>query len=80
MFKDITGSVASCSAPLTTVPGYAFLVVELGGQKVAHDPTHQDGWDLLPGDVLQFYGPACTAASAEGADVSVTYVCKYANP
>ena len=33
----------------------------------------------MDNDVLQFYGPACELASAEEADINVTYVCKYAD-
>ena len=76
---SIAGSVASCNVKLQIPPGTAFLVVEIDGQPAAHDTTHVDGWDLLEGDVLQLYGPACDAASSGDADVTVTYVCKYSN-
>jgi hypothetical protein len=77
--ESIAGSVGSCSVQLTIPPGTAFIVVDVNGTKVKHDLEHTDGWDLLEDDVLQFYGPACEAAGAEGAAVSVTYVCKYRN-
>ena len=34
---------------------------------------------IVDGDILQFYGSACELASQTGADVDVTYVCKYAD-
>lgn len=72
----ITGAVSSCNAKVEPTPGYAFVSVAIDGTKIAKDPTHQDGWDLLEGDVLQFYGSACESASKPTADVSVTWICK----
>lgn len=74
---EIAGSVGSCSVPLQIPPGTAFVVVEVNGEKILKDPTHADGWDLLEGDVMQLYGSACEAATADGSTVEVTYVCKY---
>lgn len=73
----IAGSVSSCNAHVNPTPGYAFISVTVDGQKVNKDPTHQSGWDLLDGDIVQFYGEACSAASADGADVSITFICKH---
>ena len=67
----------SCSAELSPPPGYDFLVVRVDGETVSQDWTHTDGWDLLDGDLLQFYGPACTALGRDGAEVTITYVCKH---
>ena len=76
--QAIAGSVDSCSSPLQIPPGAYAIVVEIDGQTVDRDLQHANGWDLLEGDVLQFYGDACDAAASDGADIEVTYLCKYA--
>lgn len=72
----IAGTVASCSAPVTPAGGSNLAIVRIDGSEVVRDSSHHDGWDLLDGNLVQFYGPACTAASAPGADVSITWTCK----
>ena len=79
VLTSIFGSVGSCSVKLNKIPGSLFLLVEINGQKIEQDPTHQNGWDLKEDDVLQFYGAACELASLENSDINVTYVCKYAD-
>jgi hypothetical protein len=73
----ITESLGTCSVTLEPPAGYAFLTVEIDGVPIPHDPDGVDGWSLVDGVTLQFYGDACMAASASDADVTVTYVCKY---
>ena len=73
----IASSVQNCTTPVEPVPGYAFAIVEIDGVKVAKDPTHTNGWDLVEGGkTLQFFGPACEKAAADGADVQIKYACK----
>lgn len=79
VLASIFGSVGSCSVKLNKTPGSLFLIVDVNGETIPKDLTHQNGWDLVDGDILQFYGNACELASQEGADVDVTYVCKYAD-
>jgi hypothetical protein len=79
VLASIFGSVGSCSVKLNKTPGSLFLIVDINGETVEKDPSHQNGWDLIDGDILQFYGNACELASQTGADVNVTYVCKYAD-
>ncbi len=74
---DIASSVGSCSVEVTPPVGYDFIVVRINGEKVKKDKGHENGWDLLDDDVMQFYGDACNAAAAPDADVTVTYVCKH---
>ncbi|MDP6942969.1 MAG: VWA domain-containing protein [Myxococcota bacterium] len=73
----ITDSLGNCSVPLEPPPGYAFLTVQIDGVAIPQDPEGVEGWSLVDGASLHFYGDACVAASAEDAEVSVTYVCKY---
>ena len=57
----ITGTVVTCTFPLTMPPAYPDRVTVVGnGQVIPHDTTHMNGWDYGAGNMsITFYGMYC---------------------
>jgi hypothetical protein len=59
--NTISGSVVSCSFPLSAVPpNPSFVTVTADGNTVPVDASHSNGWDYGPGMMsIDFYGSYC---------------------
>jgi hypothetical protein len=57
----ITGTVVSCTFPLTMAPPYPDRVtITANGMVIPRDLTHGNGWDFGAGNrTITFYGPYC---------------------
>jgi hypothetical protein len=73
----IAGQVIACSFALDQPPADATLVsVTVGGQPIARDPSHTNGWDLVDnGTRLELYGPTCDALRVHPQPVAVDVAC-----
>jgi len=65
----ISGSIVSCTFPLTMRPPYPDRVtVTVDGMQVPRDTSHMNGWDFGPGDMsIDFYGMWCNRLQTGGA-------------
>jgi Mg-chelatase subunit ChlD len=76
--RATSGSMAPCTYELpTTVTAASDLRVVLDGQVLDRDAQRQNGWDVVEGATLAFFGSAC-AALRDGAGHMITgqYDCR----
>jgi hypothetical protein len=78
--QQISGTVvqASCDFALASTPDDpSKLAVEIDGQAIARDPSHQSGWDYDAGsNSVIFYGATCAQIqSGTAGNVNVDYGC-----
>jgi hypothetical protein len=76
--ETITGQIFACSFPLDAPPpAPENVLLEIDGQRVPRDLTHQDGWDYGEGErTLVVHGPACDGLrTARPQKVRILYGC-----
>ena len=52
------------------------ITVSIDGEEIVRDSAHLNGWDYMPGNLLQLFGDACSAIrDGHPHDVEVVYNC-----
>lgn len=78
-FEGIVRTIAQCAYVTPSRPDDPGAIdVSVAGMSMAHDPTHQNGWDWTDrgyGEVT-LYGPACNAVLASEAPLEATVRCR----
>ena len=75
--RATTGGLVPCVYEFATTPDDVDgITVSIDGEEIARDSAHLNGWDYMPGNLLQLFGDACNAIrDGHPHDVEVVYNC-----